>query len=123
MAKGLSATQRTLRLLRGEGRICGIVERYNTFVGKFGIRQDFLGFIDIISLDSKRGIIAIQSCGTSFATHKKKILEDCTDNAIEWLKCGGRIELIGWRKLKLKRGGKAMRWTPRIEEITLDNFK
>jgi hypothetical protein len=43
MAKGLSPTQRTLRALRDQGRICGIVERWNQFVGPHGIRQDLFG--------------------------------------------------------------------------------
>lgn len=122
MAKGLSATQRTLRYLRQQGRICGIVEKFNPYVGEYGIRQDLFGFIDIIALDPERGIIAIQSCGQSFAAHLKKILEEKTDDSIEWLKCGGKIELWGWRKLKLKRGGKAMRWTPRVKEIKLEDI-
>lgn len=115
---GLSPTQRTLRELRQQGRVCGIVERFNSFVGPHGIRQDLFGFIDIISLDPERGIVGVQSCGSSFSAHKRKILEECTMNAIEWLNSGGVIEIWGWRKVKLKRGGKAMRWRPRVEEIT-----
>jgi len=30
--------------------------------------------------------------------------------------------LIGWRKVKLKRGGKAKRWSPRIKEYTEVDF-
>jgi len=33
---------------------------------------------------------------------------------------GGRIQVWGWRKTKLKRGGKAMRWTARVVEVGLD---
>jgi len=123
MAKGLSNTQRTLRALRDRGMMCGIVERWNQYAGKFGIRMDLFGFIDIIALDSERHcILAIQSCGSSFAAHKKKITEEKINEVIEWLKCGGKIELWGWRKLKLKRGGKAMRWKPRVEQITLESL-
>jgi len=120
MPKGLSATQRTLRCLREQGRICGIVERFNAHVGPFGIRQDLFGYIDILALDPQRGIIAIQSCGQSFAEHARKILEN--EIAPEWLKAGGKIELYGWRKVKLKRGMKAERWMPRIREFTLADF-
>ena len=35
---------------------------------------------------------------------------------------GNQIHLVGWRKLKQKRGGKAVRWTPRIREFSLDDF-
>ena len=119
MAKGLSPTQRTLRALRERGCICGIVERFNAFVGPHGIRQDLFGFIDIIALYPD-GIVGIQSCGSSFSAHDKKILEN--EIAPDWLKTGGKIELWGWRKIKLKRGGKAMRWSPRLKAYTLDDF-
>ena len=33
MSKGLSNTQRTLRALRQEGYICGMVERFNPYGG------------------------------------------------------------------------------------------
>lgn len=120
--KGLSPTQRTLRTLRQEGRVCGIVERFNPYAGPHGKRQDLFGFIDLISLDPVRGIVAVQSCGSDFSEHKRKILEERAQEATEWLQGGGKIEIWGWRKVKLKRGGKAMRWAPRVEEITLDAF-
>jgi hypothetical protein len=124
MPKGLSPTQRTLRYLREQGRICGIVERFNQYAGPHGIRQDLFGFIDIITLDPERGIVGVQCTGQhGHADHRKKILEDCTENDIAWLKSGGVIELISWRKVKLVRGGKAMRWQPRVEEITLEDFE
>ena len=119
MAKGLSATQRTLAHLRHEGYQCGIVEKFNPYAGPHGIRQDLFGFIDIIAITPK-GICAIQSCGQSFNEHDKKILEN--EVAPDWIKAGGYLELWGWRKLKLKRGGKAMRWTPRVKEYTEDDF-
>lgn len=118
MASSLSPTQRTLRELRNQGRICGIVERFNQHAGPFGIRQDLFGFIDIIALDPERGIIGVQSCGQAFSEHYRKITEERYQECFEWLRCGGKVELWGWRKVKLKRGGKAMRWSPRVVEIT-----
>ena len=116
--KGLSPTQRTLRQLRQEGRICGIVERFNRFGGEFGIRQDLFNFIDLIALDPKEGIIGVQCCGRSgHAEHRKKILEN--EIVPEWLKSGGSIEIWSWGKQKIKRGGKAERWMPKIEKIEL----
>ena len=119
----ISPTQRTLRELRSLGRVCGIVERFNQHAGPFGVRQDLFGFIDVISLDVERGIVGVQCCaGSGHAAHMRKILEECTQEAMEWLRCGGRIELWSWSKRKLKRGGKAERWCPRVDEITLDLF-
>lgn len=123
---GLSPTQRTLRMQRDLGRICAIAERWQIIPGHpgGGIRRDLFGFIDLIVLDPERGIVAIQSCGQSFSAHLKKIMDsDCTENVIEWLKCGGRLELVGWRKVKAKRGGKAMVWRPRVKIITLNDFQ
>ena len=89
-----------------------------------GFRKDLFGFVDLLCLDSQKGFIGIQSCGQDFNAHVEKIINsECSEFAIEWLKCNGFIEVWGWRKLKLKRGGKAMRWVPRIKEITLGDFR
>lgn len=121
----LSPTQRTIRELKNQGRMCGIVERFvNRPGGLHGIRIDLFGFGDIICCDRVRGIIAIQSCGQDFAGHYRKITEEeyVAGNAIEWLRCGGSIELWGWRKILKVRGGKLKVWMPRIKEITLEDF-
>jgi hypothetical protein len=103
--------------------VCGIVERFNSHVGPFGIRQDLFGFIDLISLDPQRGIVGVQCCARSrHAAHRQKIVEDCREEALAWIEAGGVIELWGWGKIKLKRGGKALRWTPRIEVIGKDDL-
>lgn len=126
MAKGLTPTQRTLRELRGMGRLVGTVERWNPHVrrgdGGLGIRQDLFGFIDLIALDPARGIVGVQTTGQDFAGHLRKITEERAEPCIEWLRCGGVVELWGWRKIKVRRGGKAMRWAPRVKEITLEDF-
>ena len=113
---GLSPTQRTLKSMREQGRLCGIVERFNAYVGKFGIRQDLFGFIDIIALDPQHGIVAIQSCGQDYSGHVKKLTEERNEAVFEWLK-HAPCELWAWRKVKLKRGGKAVRWSPRVADI------
>ena len=119
MTKGLSNTQRTLRWLRQQGMIAGIVERFNAHAGPFGLRQDLFGFIDIVALEAN-SIIAIQSCGQAFSEHNLKILAN--EVAPEWLKSGGRIQLIGWRKIKKVRGGKQMIWAPRVKEYKSEDF-
>jgi len=117
--KGLSNTQRTLRGLRQEGYIAGIVERWNPYAGKYGVRQDLFGVIDIIAI-KHNAICGIQSCGSDFAEHNRKILAN--EFVPEWLKAGGHLELWGWRKVKLKKGGKAMRWRPRVKVYRLEDF-
>jgi hypothetical protein len=114
-----SPTQRTLRLLREQGAICEVVEKFNPHVGPYGIRQDLFGFIDIIALMPGKGILAIQSCGQDVRGHINKIYNDRSIITFEWLKYA-EFQIYGWRKLKLKRGGKAMRWRPRIVDFKLD---
>lgn len=119
---GLSPTQRTLKALREQGLVCGIVERFNPYAGPHGIRQDLFGCIDIIALDPERGVIGVQSCGQSFSEHKKKLLIERNQEVRDWLITPGTsLELWGWRKVKLKRGGKAMRWKPRLGVLALED--
>lgn len=119
----MSPTQRTMRALRDQGRRCQIVERFNPHAGPHGVRQDLFNIIDIIALDPARGVVGVQSCGSSFAAHRRKILEDHYQEAMDWLSTPGAVlEIWGWRKVKVKRGGKAMVWRPRIEEITLEDL-
>jgi len=135
MPKGLSSVQRTLRSMRDQGRICGIVERFNSHVGPFGVRQDLFGIIDIIALSPDFGVVGIQACGQDFAKHVRTIMEEKAQESIDWLetkaKCASchsltpatSFELWGWRKVKLRPGAKAMRWKPRVRIFTLDDFK
>lgn len=118
-----SPTSRTMNHLRHDGATCAVVEKWNQHAGPFGIRQDLFGFVDVLVLDPERGFIGVQCCARSgHAAHRRKILEECTEKAMEWLKCGGKIEIWSWAKQKVKRGGKLERWVPKVEEFTLDSF-
>ena len=88
---GLTPTQRTIRELRNQGRVCGIVERWNQHVGPHGIRQDLFGIIDVIALDPQRGVVGVQSCGSSFAAHARKLLDERTQECIDWLSTPGTV--------------------------------
>ncbi|MFX0212224.1 MAG: hypothetical protein ACFFDT_39995 [Candidatus Hodarchaeota archaeon] len=120
MAKGISNTSRTLEYIRSQGWIADKVEQFNPYAGKFGKRKDMFNFADIVAL-GENTIFAIQSCGQAFAEHDRKILAE--PRALKWLECGGQILLIGWRMIKLKKGGKAMRWAPRIKKYNIKEFK
>jgi len=112
----LSST-RTKEYLDKKGIKSGLVERYNAHSNK---KIDLFNIIDIIALYPD-GICGIQTCGSDFKAHDEKI-KDHVDYAYKWILCGGILELWGWRKLKLKRGGKAIRWTPRIKRYMLEDF-
>lgn len=117
----MTPTQRTLAALRNEGCYAGIVERFNAYVGPNGIRQDLFGFVDLIAIyPDERGITAVQCTGQhGHPAHRAKIMEN--EIAPEWLRAGGRIELWSWRKVKLKRGGTAVRWRPRVEVFSIQD--
>jgi len=116
----LSPTQRTLAALRAMGRKCGIVEKWNAHAR---IRQDLFGIIDIIALDPVAGVVGVQSTGQDFAGHRHKLEGDKAQECIDWLSTPGTaLELWGWRRVKVKRGGKAMVWQPRIKIYTLEDF-
>ena len=46
-------------------------------------------------------------------------MEEKVDETKAWLEAGGKLVIIGWRKVKKFRGSKQMIWSPRIKEITL----
>lgn len=123
MAKGISNTSRTLEYIRSQGWEADKVEQWNPYAGKFGQRKDLFSVIDIVAL-GENSIIGVQSCGQSFSEHNKKILDE--PMSLKWLECGGRLMLIGWRKVRMVKAdgkkGKAMRWEPRIKEYKVEDF-
>ena len=111
-------TSRTLRYLRDHGYKAEVVEKYLSFAKR---RKDLFDIIDIIAIDGKN-ILGVQSCsGSTFAEHDKKII--ACPAATLWLASGGLLWLIGWRKKKLFRGSKAVRWEERIKEYQLKGVK
>ncbi len=118
----MSPTQRTIAELKKRGcQTLAITERWNQWAK---VRQDLFGFIDVLALveapfrgnASYHETWAIQTTTTNIAERIAKIkanphYKNCLD--ANW-----RILVWGWRKLKVKRGGKAVRWTLREEEIT-----
>ena len=82
---------------------------------------DLFNIFDLLALDC--GIIGIQvfGGGGEMQGHIRKLTIKHVDYTREWLKCGGLIELHGWRKVKVKRGGKAMIWKCRKADILLIN--
>lgn len=98
----MSPTARTLRAYRDRHCLAQKVEQ--TIPHTF-IKRDLFGFIDGIALD--RGIVGWQATtGDHLAERIAKIQGECREAALAWLKQGGRIEVWGWRQLKVKRGGK-----------------
>lgn len=112
----MNPAQRTYELLKMQGwewlKDFDKTESYNSFTHQ---RKDLFHIIDVLLL--KDGFIGLQICGTDFAPHIKKMTIDYAEQSKNWINNGGRLILIGWRKLKKKRGGKAYTWAPRIVEF------
>lgn len=109
-------TSRTLEYLRNRGYYSDVIEKWipNPKHPGGGFRRDYFGFGDILAFDNIETVI-VQSCGSSFSQHKNDMLKNGMITV--WLAAHRRVLLIGWRKLKLKKGGKAMRWKPRVAEF------
>ena len=121
----MTPTQRTLKYLKDKGHTVGIVERWipNPNHPGGGFRKDLFGFIDLIVL-TPGGVMAVQSTGSAFSEHRYKLTVEKAEDVAKWLETPlTTLYLIGWRKLKVKRGGKAMHWKPRIEQIKLDGLE
>lgn len=110
----MSPTQRTLAKLKADGWVCtAITERWNQYAR---IRQDLFGFIDVLSCGEK-GTLAIQACaGASVSARVQKIADSPLLPFVR--KAGWTIQVWGWRKVKVKRGGRATKWECRVVEIS-----
>lgn len=119
----MSPTARTLQHFRKHGFRVGVVERYNQYSRQ---KNDLLGFIDLIAINDL-GIYGVQC--TSTANHAARIHKILNENlvreaAIGWLRSGGHIEVISWRKLagQKKDGSKSARprWVGKCSVISLN---
>jgi hypothetical protein len=109
-----SPTQRTLKLLRDEGYLAYVVERWCSFTHR---RYDLFGIIDVLAVKGSE-TLAVQTTSGSAVSARVKKME--ASEALPWLRdAGWTIHVHGWRKTKLKRGGKAMRWGCRTVDLTI----
>jgi hypothetical protein len=111
-----------LDLLRNEGYLAAVVEKFNHFAGppdkrckacgknRVGIRQDLFGFADIIAVNAQTGkTLAVQTtAAASLSDRRRKVLD--SGEAMICMAAGWKLELHGWAQRKIKRGGKAFRY-------------
>ena len=97
-----------------------VVERWNQWAK---IRQDLYGFADLLVIRPEtRGLLAVQATsGNNVAARISKISN--LSMVRKWLHADLAIEVWGWRKLKVKRGGKAVRWTLRRVAAHLNGLR
>ena len=102
----VSPTQLSLKLLRNNGYLADVVERYNSFSRK---RHDLYGIFDIVAC--RTGEIAfIQTTTASNVSARIHKIEDHPDIDII-RKSGATLLVHGWRKLK-------GRWSVRVVDVS-----
>ena len=107
---GMSPTQLTLRFMRGQGYVCGVTERWNSFAK---VRQDLLGFIDVLCVGNGETVAVQSTSDANVASRVKKIASDELAVAVSaWRKAGNRIVVQGWKKAKNGR------WTVREIDVS-----
>lgn len=110
-----SPTQRTLDWLRKRGFRAAVVEKW---IAQRGVRLDLFNVGDILAFDADSTVM-VQCFSTGWSEHADKVKEHA-DFCAEWIRPGREFWFIGWRKLKVKRGGLAMRWFPRFGIVRAD---
>lgn len=93
----MSPTQRSLALLRSEGFIADVCERW---VPGANVRRDLFGLGDILAFHPVRRVIMLVQTTTrsNLATRRKKA--DALKAMTGWTQSGGEIEFHGWKKVK-----------------------
>lgn len=116
--KNIPYTLKTKNYFRERGYTIDDVERTNCWSGT---KNDLFGFGDLLGIKAGKKPVIIQSTGggTLHNKRKNKIYTECKRAAKLCLQSGFRIFVVSWRKLKRNRN----RWTPRLEEITLESFR
>lgn len=110
----MSPTARTLKKLRDDGWMAGVVEKRNPVTK---ILNDYLGCIDIIAVRTGE-TIGVQATSVSNQTSRVKKTK-ATPGAAAWLAAGNRLEIWGWGKRKVKRGGKAYKWSVTVTPLAI----
>jgi hypothetical protein len=115
-----SPTARALDLLRKEGWLAGVVEKW---IAQTKQRKDLFGFIDIVAIrpafpaHGLRGILGVQATSTENLSHRLDKIRE-TEAAVTWLLAGGLIEVWGFSK-KGKAGARKL-WQVSKRSITLE---
>lgn len=112
-----SRFERTTKELRDRGLFYWKTEYWNQWAK---IKVDLFNIIDLVVLDQV--ITGIQVCtGSDLQAHIRKIRDEHKEYTAGWLRSGGALQIWAWRKIKVKRGGKAMTWKPRVMDVLLVN--
>jgi len=119
MAKG-TVNLKTLRWMEEQGLRHWKVEHHNAWAGK---KYDLFGIIDYLGINGDT-TVGVQACGADYAAHIRKLMIEERQSTKDWLEHSGReLVLIGWRKVRAKRGGIQMIYQERIARFHLNDGK
>ena len=102
-----SPTARTLALLRREGYLAAVAEKWNAFSRA---RADLFGFADVLAVRAGAPVLAVQT--TSASNHSARVRKAQALPALRaWLEAGCAFEVWSWAKRK-------GRWRCRRQALT-----
>lgn len=102
-----SPTQRTLAVLRDQGYIAEVVERWNQFSKT---RKDLFGIIDVLAIGNGE-TVAVQTTSASNISKRMHKMEESP--CLAYMRdAGWKILIIGWRK------GKDGKWTSKTIDLS-----
>ena len=106
-----SPTQRTLKILRDEGWLVAVVEKWNSHTKT---RSDLYGFIDILAVRDNETLAIQATSYPNTSSREKKIKAHSNYTLVKQAKW--RVEVWGWKKVAKtsKKGTTYFRYVPRI---------
>lgn len=105
----MTPTSRTLAKLRADGYTAEVVERWNAYTRT---RHDLFNIIDVLAVRGSETLGIQCTAGSCVSARVRKLAES---TALPLLHAAGwNVQVWGWRKLKVRRGGKSTRWDCRI---------
>ena len=110
---GKSPTQNSLSVLKGEGWLAEVVERW---IPGANIRKDLFGFVDIIAVKDGQTLAVQTTSYSNVSARVKKITE--SELLPELRKAGWLIHVHGWRKTATIRGGKTQVWKQHVVDLS-----
>ena len=112
----MTPTARTLSALRADGWTAEVVEHWNPHAR---VRHDLFNIADILAVRGRETLAVQVTAGSGVSARVRKLT---ASPALPLLHAAGwRVEVHGWRKVKVKRGGCASRWACRIVNLATEN--
>jgi hypothetical protein len=108
-----SPTQLSKAYLEARGYAVWIAEHFNYFTKR---RIDLFNAWDLIAVRKDEVLFVQTTSGSNVSARVKKIAANEYTDAIR--EANVRLEVHGWAKRKVKRGGKAERWHCRVVDVS-----